>query len=88
MNTTLTAAWFTPEQADAFVSDAGIAILRGAQVRDGQVRPAEQYGDNGWIAGVVTDAEDADDILRAQGLRRTGPWTTQDGYNAAPVETL
>ena len=26
MNTTLTAAWFTPEQAEAFVGEAGIAI--------------------------------------------------------------
>ena len=90
MNTTLTATWFTPEQAEAFGGDADITIL--FEDRDEQAicaqGTADQYGDEGQIAGAVTDADEADDILRAHGLRRTGQWTTQDGYNAATVETL
>ena len=90
MNTTLTAAWFTPEQAVAFASDDGIAIL--FEERDEQAIynqfPAQQYGNKGWIASAITDEEDADDVLRDHGLRRTRPWTTQNGYNTATVETL
>ena len=90
MNTTLTATWFTPEQAEAFGGDADITIL--FEDHDEQAicaqGTADQYGDEGRIAGAVTDADEADDILRAHGLRRTGQWTTQNGYSAAPVETL
>ena len=90
MSTTLTATWFTPEQAEAFGGDADITIL--FEEHDEQATyaqgTADQYGDEGRIAGAVTDADEADDILRAHGLRRTGQWTTQNGYNAAPVETL
>ena len=105
MNTTLTATWFTPEQAEAFGGDADITILfeehdeqatyaqgtAGQYLNEGQIYAqgtADQYGDEGRIAGAVTDADEADDILRAHGLRRTGQWTTQNGYSAAPVETL
>ena len=90
MNTTLTATWVTPEQAEAFGGDADITILfedRHEQTTYDQ-GTADQYGDEGQIAGAVTDADEADDILRAHGLRRTCQWTTQDGYNAATVEAL
>ena len=87
MNTTLTACWFTPEQADAFSADAGITIL--LDDHDEQATyAAEEYGDGGQIAGAVTDADKADDVLRAHGLRRTSQWDTLDGYNTATVETL
>ena len=90
MNTTLTATWFTPEQAEAFGGDADITIL----VEDRDERAicaqgaAEEYGDEGQIAGAVTDADKADDVLRAHGLCRTSQWDTLDGYNTATVETL
>ena len=90
MNTTLTACWFTPEQAEAFGGDADITIL--FEDRDEQAicaqGVAEEYGDEGQIAGAVTDADKADDVLRAHGLRRTSQWDTLDGYNTATVETL